>query len=86
LLTPDGTLTLRSILTARSINLHDVHNHMKEVSRLERDACHISGLPLAGSPQAIETGVMWRRVWWSRKSMPYSGTASMPRSAGSHRR
>ena len=50
--------------------LKDVHNQMKQVTRLERDACHVSALPLAGSPQADKgTGVMWRRVWWSRKSM-----------------
>jgi hypothetical protein len=68
----------RSILTDRAIILSEVHNHMKQVTRLERDACHISALPLVGSPQAdTGTGVMWRRVWWSRKSI-YSHSSRYP--------
>jgi hypothetical protein len=52
---------------ARLRSLYDVHNQMKQVTRLEKDACHMSALPLPGSPQADEgTGIMWRRVWWSR--------------------
>ena len=54
----------------RAQNVSDVHNQMKRVTRLERDACHRSALPLPGSTQADEgPGIMWRRVWWSRKSM-----------------
>ena len=54
----------------RAQNLSYVHNQMKRVTRLERDACHRSALPLPGSTQADEgPGIMWRRVWWSRKSM-----------------
>ena len=48
--------------------LKEVHNQMKFVTRLERDACHRSALPLPGSTQADEgSGVMWRRVWWSSR-------------------
>jgi hypothetical protein len=50
--------------------LKEVHKQMKQVTRLERDACHLSALPLPGSKQADEgAGIMWRRVWWSRKSV-----------------
>ena len=57
--------------------LKEVHNQMKQVTCLERHACHISALPLAGSPQADEgAGVMWRRVWWSRKSVSAAGAAA----------
>ena len=36
--------------------LKEVHNQMKQVTRLERDACHVSVLPLPGSKQADEGG------------------------------
>ena len=50
--------------------LKEVHSQMKQVTRLEINACQVSALPLPGSKQADEgVGIMWRRVWWSRKSV-----------------
>jgi hypothetical protein len=62
---------------ARLRSLYDVHNQMKQVTRLERDACHRSALPLPGSPQADEgVGVMWRRVWWAKRANESVGAAA----------
>jgi hypothetical protein len=70
-------LFLNHEVTARSINLCEVHRLMKRVTGWERHACLLAvghrvvrdqrDLPLAHSPQADKgAGVMWRRVWWSR--------------------
>jgi hypothetical protein len=63
-----GNRPVDSPRAGAALALYYVHNQMKHVTRLERDACHMSALPLPGSPQADEgTGIMWRRVWWSKK-------------------
>jgi hypothetical protein len=72
-----GNRPVDSPRAGAALALYYVHNQMKQVTRLERDACHMSALPLPGSPQADEgTGIMWRRVWWSRKSVSAAGAAA----------
>jgi hypothetical protein len=54
--------------------LKEVHNQMKQVTCLER---HAQRIHLCGPQIDEETGSMWRRVWWARKSSPsfcYPGT------------